>query len=312
MKSAVLAAALFACAAPGVLAQEDDLGARKAEKLKSEFLKKADWILDYDKAREEAKKTGKPMFTLFSRSYAPCPACHALESGPLLTDDFVKFSKDYVLFCHITSMIPGEKYGDLLEEKGGNAFPWIVFMDAAGEIIMVHGGPRSAEAFAKTGAKAKEYMALQAKAEKGDAAAKVDFAILQVTYYKITVADAEKVIKESGPLTKEQQAAWDSAQVDGRVREDMRSVKSDEDEAVLGRKYYARFKEGKAVFPTSDLPLQYFAVRLLEASEEAKDADAFEAALKVLKDRYGKIEDFAPFFAARDKDLEALRAKDKK
>src|SRR5436189_5630341 len=133
MSSAFLAAVL------AVLASQDPgLEASRDEKLKSEFLKKADWILDYDKAREESKKTGKPIFALFSRSYAPCPACHALEHGALLTDDFVKFSKDYVLFCHITTMLPGVKYDELLSEKGGNAFPWIVMMDASGEIILAH------------------------------------------------------------------------------------------------------------------------------------------------------------------------------
>jgi hypothetical protein len=298
--------------APAARAQEEGLEARKAEKLKSEFLKKADWILDYDKAREESKKSGKPIFTLFSRSYAPCPACHALENGPLLADDFAKFAKDYVLFCHITSMIPGEKYGDLLEEKGGTYFPWIVFMDSSGEIIMSHGGERSAEGFARTGIKAKEYMDLQAKALKGEAAAKIDYAIIQVNYYKSTVAEAEKVLKESGALTEKQQAAWAAAQVNGRIREDIRSIKSEEDEAVLGRKYYAQFKKGEGVFPTGDVPLQFYGVRVMEAALEAKDADTFEAVLKVLKARYGAVAEFAPFFVAEEKELQELREKTKK
>lgn len=307
MKSAVVAAVLMALAAPAAMAQS--LEELKAEKLKSEFLKKADWILDYDKAREEAKKTGKPILTLFSRSYAPCPACHQLEHGPLLTEDFIKFSKDYVLFCHLTTMIPGEKYGELLTEKGGNAFPWIVFMDATGEIILAMGVDRSMEMFTKTGTKAKEYLALQAKAATGDKPAKIDFAILQVEYYKSTVADADAVIQASAPLTKEQQAAWDVAQANGRIREDLRSIKTDEDEAVLGRKYYAQFKDKKLTMPTGDLPLQFVCVRVLEAAFDAKDAEVFESALKVLKERYGKVEQFSPFFEARDKDLQKLREK---
>lgn len=310
--TAVLAATLTLLAAPAARGQEEGLEEKKAEKLKSEFLKKADWILDYDKAREESKKSGKPIFALFSRSYAPCPACHALEHGPLLTDEFAAFSKDYVLFCHVTTMIPGEKYGNLLEEKGGSYFPWIVFMDAGGEIILAHGGDRSAEAFSRSGAKAKEYMDLQAKAQKGDAAARIDFAILQVDYYKATVAEAEKVLKESGPLTAKQQAAWAAAQVNGRIREDIRSIKSDEDEAVLGRKYYALYKKGQGVFPTGDVPLQFYSVRLLESALEVKDADTFETVLKVLKDRYGGMEEFAPFFVAEEKELQGLRANGKK
>ncbi|MFN0207907.1 MAG: hypothetical protein ACKVS6_16490 [Planctomycetota bacterium] len=41
------------------------------DKLKKPFFSKANWILDYDKAREEAKKSNKVIFTYFSRSYSP-------------------------------------------------------------------------------------------------------------------------------------------------------------------------------------------------------------------------------------------------
>ena len=55
----------------GSAASAQGLEERKQSKLKEEFLKKAPWILDYDQAREEAKKTGKPIFGVFSRSYEP-------------------------------------------------------------------------------------------------------------------------------------------------------------------------------------------------------------------------------------------------
>ncbi|MBI3270290.1 MAG: hypothetical protein HYZ53_14870 [Planctomycetes bacterium] len=44
---------------------------KRDHKLQSEFLKKAAWFTDYDKARAEAKKTGKVIFAYFTRSYAP-------------------------------------------------------------------------------------------------------------------------------------------------------------------------------------------------------------------------------------------------
>ena len=66
---AILAAVLVTAFGSAAFAQS--LEEKKEEKLKSEFLKKLDWILDYDKAKEEAKKTGKPIFGLFSRSYEP-------------------------------------------------------------------------------------------------------------------------------------------------------------------------------------------------------------------------------------------------
>ncbi len=54
----------------GSHARAGDLEDKRDALLKEEFLKKADWITDYDKAREEAKKSGKAIFAYFTRSYA--------------------------------------------------------------------------------------------------------------------------------------------------------------------------------------------------------------------------------------------------
>jgi hypothetical protein len=309
MKTIATALLLALCASTGFA--QDDLVAQRDEKLKSEFLKKADWITDYDKARETAKSSGKVMFTLFSRSYAPCPACHQLENGPLLAEDFAKFAKDYVLYLHITTMIPGEKYGDLLEQKGGNAFPWMVFMDSTGEIILEHQGERSAAGFAKSGEQAKNWLTLKDKAEKGDAAAKVDFAILQLTMGRIPAADAEKIVKEAGAVTPEQKAKLDAELVNAEIREAVRKLRSDEEAAELGKKFYARHKEGKPA-PTADSALQSYFILIMDAAEAAKDADTFASTLKIMKDKYGKMEQAAPFFEEKEKSLKALQTAPKK
>ena len=65
----MVAALALACAG-GVAAQEE-LEARRDKKLAAEFLKKAPWFTDYEKALEESKKTGKPIFGYFTRSYSP-------------------------------------------------------------------------------------------------------------------------------------------------------------------------------------------------------------------------------------------------
>lgn len=49
---------------------QEELIAKRDEKLKLPFLQKAPWLTDYDAARAAAKKTGKPIFVYFSRSYA--------------------------------------------------------------------------------------------------------------------------------------------------------------------------------------------------------------------------------------------------
>jgi hypothetical protein len=62
---------LAACAA-FLWGQEDQkaLEEKRDAKLKEEWLKKVDWITDYDKAREAAKKEKKLIFAYFTRSYA--------------------------------------------------------------------------------------------------------------------------------------------------------------------------------------------------------------------------------------------------
>ena len=69
IKQAALASALVAALASAALGQS--LEEKRDKKLAAEFLKKAAWTTDYDKALEESKKSGKPIFGYFSRSYSP-------------------------------------------------------------------------------------------------------------------------------------------------------------------------------------------------------------------------------------------------
>ncbi len=57
----------------GLVAQksQEELVALREKKLASEFLQKAKWMTDYDKARAEAKTSKKVIFAYFTRSYAP-------------------------------------------------------------------------------------------------------------------------------------------------------------------------------------------------------------------------------------------------
>ena len=66
-----MALALTLVVAIGSAAFGQSLEEKRDKKLASPFLKKSAWTTDYDKALEEAKKSGKPIFGYFSRSYAP-------------------------------------------------------------------------------------------------------------------------------------------------------------------------------------------------------------------------------------------------
>lgn len=55
---------------PAQQKNQEELKQLRAEKMAKEVFKKADWSFDYDAARAKAKKTGKPIFAYFTRSYA--------------------------------------------------------------------------------------------------------------------------------------------------------------------------------------------------------------------------------------------------
>jgi len=74
IRTLALLAALFAAApafgqapAPG----QEELVARRTKKLEAPFLAKAEWITDYDRAREEARTSARLIFAYFTRSYDP-------------------------------------------------------------------------------------------------------------------------------------------------------------------------------------------------------------------------------------------------
>jgi hypothetical protein len=69
----VMAVALSLFAVPSVLLaqkSQEELAELRDEKMAHEVFQKANWIFDYDKVREAAKKEDKLIFAYFTRSYA--------------------------------------------------------------------------------------------------------------------------------------------------------------------------------------------------------------------------------------------------
>lgn len=69
MKTLISTVLTLACMTAGAVAAssaDEDLVKRRDERLKAAWLKKADWLTDYDQALAEARKTGKPIFAYFT------------------------------------------------------------------------------------------------------------------------------------------------------------------------------------------------------------------------------------------------------
>jgi hypothetical protein len=220
----------------------------------------------------------------------------------------VKFSKDYVLFCHITTQIEGEKNGDLLEKKGGQGFPYIIYMDAEGAVLAEHQGDRSAEGFAKTGKAVKDYAAAKARVDKGDKSAGIDVAIAELILGKTTAAEAEKKIQAAGTPTKEQQAVIDSELLNAKILDEVHAIDSDTAADAIGKKYYEQVKAGKPA-PTGDQAMQPYYMLAMKSAAAAKDAATFEKALEALKKKFGNLPNAKRFFDENEKTLEELKKK---
>ncbi|HYE99522.1 MAG TPA: hypothetical protein VEJ18_11455 [Planctomycetota bacterium] len=212
-------------------------------------------------------------------------------------------------FCHITTHVEGEKHADLLQEKGGQGFPHIVFMDADGNVLAEHAGPRTADGFAKTGEAARTFVALREKAAKGDPTAKADLLVQQVKMGHVTADAAEKQAAEL-TLTPEQKTALEGAVADARVMEIARGVRSNEQAKEAGKKFLAMHKAGKAG-PSSEEAAQPYWIMLMMAAEETKDVEAFETGLKTLKAKFGDNPRAQAFFKKQEETLKELKGEKK-
>lgn len=152
-----------------------------------------------------------------------------------------------MLFCHITSRIEGRAYDDLLSEKGGRGFPTLMFLEASGESLGEHQGPRTVEGLTKTlgsvQKKAKEFATLRSKAEGGDRTAKAKLLVLELDNGAVSLGDATKAVEElgsfSGALKKQIAAGLAAAE----YREVLVEMKGKPDAAVAaGEKFSAMAK----------------------------------------------------------------------
>jgi hypothetical protein len=218
----------------------------------------------------------------------------------------VKFSKDYVLFCHITTQIAGEKYGNLLEEKGGEGWPFLVFMDPEGNVVAVHEENRTPEEFGKTGEKARAYLRLKEKAEKGDKTAQIDLLITQLSLGQLKADEIGKKIQAVGTPTPEQKARLDGEVLNAQILDLLKTVDSDEKAKEVGKKFYETQKSGKPGPTGGPAFLSYYSM-ILDLSEQQKDPQTFEAALKALKGKYGTNPQAANFFTRCEQKLQELK-----
>ena len=127
----------------------EELRTLEQKKLASRFVKAIPWERSFDAAKKRALVEGKLLFAYFTRSYADCPPCTALESSALESKAFGVFARRVVPFLHVTTRIPRKLDDDLLRRlKQIESFPTLLFIDSTGA-VRARQGLRMVSAFVR-------------------------------------------------------------------------------------------------------------------------------------------------------------------
>jgi hypothetical protein len=221
----------------------------------------------------------------------------------LSTADFKGFAKEVVPFLHVTSHVEGEKNPDLLSEKGGQGFPYVVAMDAEGRVTAVLKG-RSLPDFRAMVESGKAYTA---RREKKDLSLdeRIEMFRFDLKVGNLDLEGGRAALAAMKGLSKEQKAELEGALMGLEIRSLAPKSRDPEAARAAGKAYAAMWKEGRE--PTTDDDCQPFFIFMLDHAEAEKDAELFEKALKKLKDRFGGNPQAAGFFEKQDKRLAKLK-----
>jgi hypothetical protein len=182
------------------------------------------------------------------------------------------------LFCHVTSRVEGDAYQTLLQEKGGRGFPYLVWMDAEGNVLAKQ-GDRSVEGFDKTRKTLQAFLPLEAKAAKGDKEAGVDALIAGIELGRYDADQAKERLGKLGTIPADKQKAIDGLLVNLEVDGMMAEVGSPLQAVEVGRKFLAMEQAGRV--PTGRAARTFYAL-ILEVHAADKDAPAYEAKLEIM------------------------------
>lgn len=189
--------------------------------------------------------------------------------------------------------MPTDKYQDLLQEKGGNGFPHLVFLDAEGNLLESHEGDRSPAALEQTlgkaQAKAQTLADLKKKADGGDSAAKLELLLTQLELGHLKADAAKARAQELKDVPKDKQAKIDGLIAGLEVGEILGAIgdPKDQQKRQAAGKQFAEMKKAGRV-PSAEGPSQAYWILMMEYSESQKDAAAFEEELNALKARLGE------------------------
>jgi hypothetical protein len=287
--------------------EQERLEVEYKKKMDKEFTKKLPWVHTFDAAKSQAAKENKLILGYFSRSYAQCPPCNHLEGGALLSDWWVALAKDYVPYLNITAQLKEKPDQDLLEAKGGDGFPYMIFMDSSGAVLTDRIWPEGEEdvktAYADAMTKKAAIDALRAAVEKNanDPVARANLA-LKLALHRVTDtsdADLDALAKTPGldaAILGEYKVHQVRKSIMNAQKTAMESAKSQEEfMANIESAMYGLAKSGVTI-PSSDELANMFFFAGFEGALKAKDK-------AVAKTMLTGIEEFLKVIVGKDESV---------
>lgn len=197
------------------------------------------------------------------------------------------------------------KYDDLLTQKGGRGFPYLVFLDAEGNLAGKHNLERTVEGFTATGALVR---ALADAKKKGAAAEEF---VLKAELALVDAAGIRKNPKPEG-ATPEQVKRLDVALANAEVMEDIEGLRGQRDPSAgvtLGKKYAEWKTAGKV--PTWPYSSQTFWMLLMDFAAADKNAALFEEGLNALRPKFEKLRGGPEWIQKKEEILKKLKEEGK-
>lgn len=240
-----------------------------------------------------------------------------LESGLLLQDEIAEIGKDAVLFCHITTQIPGKAHDDLLRVMGGTGFPSFFVLDAEGHKLAVGGEwsnwpppPSDLTTLLGTGkANLEKLGTLRTAAGKPDAAmsVKAELLLLELSLGYHAYAEARAAADGLKDLDAEVSEKIEGSLVDLEFDSEIAKLTAggqpaEETVVALGK----RFAAWKRV-PSGSRAPDFWSV-MMQYAESQKDAAMFERGIEGMRKEFGEHPNFQRWVTTMQTKLEAIKA----
>ena len=221
-----------------------------------------------------------------------------VEDGVLRSAAFKEFSRDFVMFLHVTTMIEGRKDDELLMRIGGTAFPHLVVMDVDGSVVREHAGAPTVEAFKESGAVGRKRLALRQRAAAGDRDAILELALARATAGQITSRKLAREIERAGDLTPAERE---------RCEKTLTTLRFDESQIYAQGAWFARMLADGLVPEGTEKQTTFF-LEIMKWAEFAQDVATYDRALKEMRRMHAEDPRAAPFFQMAKEKLAELKA----